>query len=57
MKKLVKGIVVAICMVAVMVLAKNQIALGLMNVVDFVGTQTGWNVVTLIDMLNNLYYL
>ena len=57
MKKLVKGISIIICVIAVIVMAKNQIVLGLMDIVDFIGTQNGWNVVVLIDILNDLYYL
>lgn len=57
MKKLVKGISIIICVIAVIVMAKNQIVLGLMDIVDFIGAQNGWNVVVLIDILNDLYYL
>ena len=35
----------------------KPLTLGLMDIVDEVGNMTGWNVVTYIDVLNEIYYM
>ena len=35
----------------------KPLTLGLMDLVDEVGNITGWNVVTYIDVLNEIYYM
>ena len=54
MKKMMKIMVVVIVIVLVF---KNPICLGLMNVVDFIGMKANINVVDIIDLLNELYYM
>ena len=53
MKKLIFVMVI----LGVMVIFKDSLLIGLMSVTDFVGNLFNLNVVGLIDMLNNLYYL
>ena len=52
-----KKVLFVMVVIGVMVVFKNSILIGLMDIVDFVGNLTGLNVVDLIDALNNLYYL
>lgn len=54
MKKIMAILVVIVIIVLVF---KNPICLGLMNVVDFVGMKANINVVDVIDFLNEIYYL
>ena len=35
----------------------KPLTLGLMDIVDGIGNMTGWNVVTYIDVLNEIYYM
>lgn len=53
MKKLLFVMVI----LGVMVIFKDSLLIGLMSIVDFVGNLFNLNVVSVIDMLNNLYYL
>lgn len=53
MKKLLFVMVI----LGVMVIFKDSLLIGLMSVTDFVGNLFNLNVVDIIDMLNNLYYL
>lgn len=53
MKKLLFVMVI----LGVMVIFKDCLLIGLMDIVDFVGNLFNLNVVGLIDFLNNLYYL
>lgn len=57
MKKGLKVLIGLIVLGVLLVVFKNQISLGLMNIVDFIGVKTGWNVIEVIDFLNNIYYL
>ena len=52
-----KKILFVMVILGVMVIFKDSILIGLMSVVDFVGNLFNLNVVSVIDMLNNLYYL
>ncbi len=55
-----KGIkisLVVLTIVIILVAFKNPITLGLMYIVDFIGTKTNINVVNAIDFLNNIYYI
>ena len=52
-----KKSMIALLVLALLVLFKNQISLGLMYVVDCIGYITGYNVVDIIDFLNTIYYL
>ena len=53
MKKLLFVMVI----LGVMVIFKDSLLIGLMDIVDFIGNLFNLNVVVLIDFLNNLYYL
>nr|DAL24100.1 MAG TPA_asm: hypothetical protein [Caudoviricetes sp.] len=53
MKKLLFVLVI----LGVMVIFKDCLLIGLMDIVDFVGNLFNLNTVVLIDFLNNLYYL
>lgn len=53
MKKLLFVMVI----LGVMVIFKDSLLIGLMDIVDFIGNLFNLNVVSVIDMLNNLYYL
>lgn len=52
-KKVLKGLLIVGILSMIFI---KPLTLGLMNIVDEVGNMTGWNVVTYIDMLNELYY-
>lgn len=52
-----KKLMIALLVLAVMIVFKNQISLGLMYVVDAIGYATGSNVVDVIDFLSTIYYL
>lgn len=52
--KVVKGLLIIGILSMIFI---KPLTLGLMNIVDEVGNMTGWNVVTYIDMLNELYYM
>lgn len=51
--KVVKGLLIIGILSMIFI---KPLTLGLMNIVDEVGNISGWNVVTYIDMLNELYY-
>ena len=51
-----KKILIAGIVLTLMVF-KNQIALFLMNITDLIASVTGANVVNIIDLLNEIYYL
>ena len=53
MKKLLFVLVI----LGVMVIFKDCLLIGLMDIVDFIGNLFNLNTVVLIDFLNNLYYL
>ena len=50
-------LLVALAITIVLIAFKNPITLGLMYIVDFIGTKTNTNVVNAIDFLNNIYYI
>lgn len=52
-KKVLKGLLIVGILSMIFI---KPLTLGLMNIVDEVGNMTGWNVVSYIDMLNELYY-
>ena len=52
-KKILSAIIILVLLIAF----KNQITLVLMQVVDFIGYNFNINVINLIDLLNELYYL
>ena len=52
-----KKVLFVMVILGVMVIFKDSILIGLMDIVDFVGNLFNLNVVELIDFLNNLYYL
>lgn len=52
-----KKVLFVMVILGVMVIFKDSLLIGLMDIVDFVGNLFNLNVVGLIDMLNNLYYL
>lgn len=54
---MVKKLLFVMVILGVMVIFKDSILIGLMDVVDFVGNLFNLNVVDIIDLLNNLYYL
>ena len=51
--KVLKGILIVGVLSLIFI---KPLTLGLMNIVDEVGNMTGWNVVTYIDLLNEIYY-
>lgn len=53
-KKILAGILVVLVLSIVF---RSQLALSLMTLVDFIGNQFDLNVVSLIDLLNTIYYL
>lgn len=53
-KKVLKGLLIVGILSVIFI---KPLTLGLMNIVDEVGNMTGWNVVTYIDMLNEIYYM
>ena len=52
-----RKLMMVLLVLALVILFKNQISLGLMYVVDAIGYATGRNVVDVIDFLNTTYYL
>ena len=52
-----KKLLLVLCLIIVMVIFKDCLLIGLMDIVDFIGNLFNLNVVSLIDFLNNLYYL
>lgn len=52
-----KKLLLVLSLIIVMVVFKDCILIGLMDIVDFVGNLFNLNTVVLIDFLNNLYYL
>lgn len=52
-----KKLLLVLGLVIVMVIFKDCILIGLMDIVDFVGNLFNLNTVVLIDFLNTLYYL
>lgn len=53
----IKILLVVLAIAIILVAFKNPITLGLMYIVDFIGTKTNTNVVNAIDFLNNIYYI
>lgn len=53
----IKILLIVLAITVILVAFKNPITLGLMYVVDFIGTKTNINVVNAIDFLNNIYYI
>lgn len=51
--KVVKGLLIIGILSMIFI---KPLTLGLMNIVDEVGNISGWNVVSYIDMLNEIYY-
>ena len=54
---MVKKLLFVMVILGVMVIFKDSILIGLMDIVDFIGNLFNLNVVNMIDFLNNLYYL
>lgn len=54
MRKLFKGMLIVGILSLIFI---KPLTIGLMDIVDKVGNITGWNVVTYIDILNQIYYL
>lgn len=54
---MVKKLLFVMVILGVMVIFKDSILIGLMDIVDFIGNLFNLNVVNVIDFLNNLYYL
>ena len=52
-----KKVLFVMVILGVMVIFKDCLLIGLMDIVDFIGSLFNLNVVNVIDMLNNLYYL
>lgn len=52
-----KKLLLVLGLIIVMVIFKDWILIGLMNIVDFVGNLFNINVIVPIDFLNTLYYL
>lgn len=57
LNKGIKILLVALAITVILIAFKNPITLGLMYIVDFIGTKTNTNVVNAIDFLNNIYYI
>ena len=57
LNKGIKILLVVLVVVVVLIVFKNPISIALMYVVDFIGAKTGYNVVNVIDFLNNIYYI
>ena len=53
----IKILLVVLAIAIILTVFKNPITLGLMYIVDFIGAKTGYNVVNVIDFLNNIYYI
>ena len=54
---MIKKLLFVMVILGVMVIFKDCLLIGLMDIVDFIGNLFNLNVVSVIDMLNNLYYL
>ena len=54
MFKVVKGLLIIGILTLIFI---KPLTIGLMNIVDEVGNMTGWNVVSYIDLLNEMYYM
>lgn len=54
MRKLFKGMLIVGILSLIFI---KPLTIGLMDIIDEVGNMTGWNVVTYIDILNEIYYL
>lgn len=52
-----KKLLLVLSLIIVMVIFKDCILIGLMDIVDFVGSVFSLNVIVPIDFLNTLYYL
>lgn len=52
-----KKILIVLSLIIVMAIFKDCILIGLMDIVDFVGSVFNINVIVPIDFLNTLYYL
>ena len=52
--KVLKGILIVGVLTLIFI---KPLTIGLMDIVDEVGNMTGWNVVTYIDILNEIYYM
>lgn len=52
-----KKLLLVLGLIIVMVIFKDCILIGLMDIVDFVGSVFNINVIVPIDFLNTLYYL
>lgn len=52
--KVVKGLIIVGILSLIFI---KPLTLGLMDIIDEVGNMTGWNVVTYIDVLNEIYYM
>lgn len=52
-----KKIMIVLLVLALIIVFKNQISLGLMYMVDCIGYTFNINVVDIIDFLNTIYYL
>lgn len=52
--KVLKGILIVGILTLIFI---KPLTIGLMDIVDEVGNMTGWNVVTYIDILNEIYYM
>ena len=57
LNKGIKILLVVLAITVILAVFKNPITLGLMYIVDFVGAKTNTNVVNVIDLLNNIYYI
>lgn len=57
LNKEIKILLVVLAIAVLLAVFKNPITLGLMYIVDFIGSKTGCNVVNAIDFLNNIYYI
>lgn len=57
MKKLFKVLKGILILGVLSLIFIKPLTLSLMNIVDSIGNMTGYNVVTYIDILNEIYYL
>lgn len=57
MKKSTKIGIAVILIIALAIIERQPISLGLMNLVDMIGSSTGADVSKAIDILNMVYYL
>ena len=53
MRKLFKGILIVGVLSLIFI---KPLTIGLMDIIDCIGNMTGYNVVTYIDALNEIYY-